>query len=167
MIKNIEQLDENELSYVKNALEKYLIMQSDDETTISKYVDKIDKQLKKNNKEIKNLERKIIYLRSHENNDLVKVVGSLISLLSGLGCVVFNDANNIFATVAITLGGVGVSYTVNEIVNVVEDKERQNIYIDMDLVDSAKKDNEILQDVKDDLLEHASYHKRLKAFINK
>lgn len=167
MIKNIEQLDENELSYVKDSLEKYLTMRSDDEMIISEYVNKIDKQIKKNGKDIKSLERKISYLETHENDDCIKTIGSLISILSFLGYITFNDTNNFVVPISCAIGGVGMSYLINEIVNMIKDKERKNVYTDMDLIDSAKKDNQTLEDIKEELLECADYHKVLRRFINK
>lgn len=167
MIKNIEQLDENELSYVKNSLEKYLTMQSDDEVLIGEYIKRINKQIKQNDKDIRRLDRKISYLETHENDDLVKVIGSLISALSFLGYITFNDANNFVVPFVCASGGVGMSYLINEIVNMIKDKERKNVYTDMDLIDSAKKDNETLEDIKEELLECADYHKALRRFTNK
>lgn len=165
MIKNIEELNQEELSYVKDVLMKYLNDCQEESKIPYESVNKINKLLLENENDIKKLERKINYFNSSEENDSISFFGILcFGLISGL--ISIKDLVEPVEALAVFTGGVFSSWIINSIVNSIKEKKKQNIYKDLDEIEDIKEESEILKSLKNEILDCKSYHKKLRDFTN-
>lgn len=164
MIKNVEEMNAEELSYVKDAISKYLngYEKEDYEAMLHKWIKKTNNQIKINKKDIRKIQRKIAYLNVSESNYFLTALGTLLSACIS-GWLLTIDAIDPIEMISIIAGGSGASFALNFGLNKKREKDEENVYQDLDLI---LEDNDILNRRKEELLECESYHKALKKFIN-
>ncbi len=164
MIKDLEQLNEQELSFVKDIIEKYLKQNKQTDIFVKQSIKKIDKELKYNNKDIKRLIRKINYLQNNENDYFITSLGMAIS---GILSLLFIDEGDSYATYSygVFAGGSIFSLVINLIVNHIKTLSYNNIYKDKDEIKFIIEDNKDLEFEKQKLLRYKNYNKELKKFI--
>ena len=144
MIKDLEQLNEQELSFVKDIIEKYLKQNKQTDIFVKQSIKKIDKELKYNNKDIKRLIRKINYLQNNENDYFITSLGMAIS---GILSLLFIDEGDSYATYSygVFAGGSIISLIINLIVNHIKTLSYNNIYKDKDEIKFIIEDDKDLE----------------------
>lgn len=166
MIKNFEELNSEELLYVKGVITKYLEDCQEESKIPYESVTKINKLLLENEKDIKRLERKIDYFNSSKENDSISFFGILcFALISGL--ISIKELADPMETLMIFTGGTFSSWIINSVVNNKKEEKKRNIYKDLDEIEDIKEESKILNSLKHEILGCKSYHKKLRDFSNK
>lgn len=165
MIKNIEQLDQEELLYVKDVIRKYLEECEQDDMFVDKSVKKVNEKLKKNDRNIEKTQRKLKRLQASTDDDFLTIFGTLCSgILSIFLC--FKDVTETMGTIGVFAGGTIVSYIANDVVNNLKERSQMNMYKDLDNLEILSEDNKDLKLIKQKLLSYKSYKEELRKFTN-
>lgn len=164
MIKNIEQLNQEELLYVKDVIRKYLEECEQDDIFVDKSVKKVNERLKKNDRNIEKIQRKLERLQASDD-DFLTILGILCSgILSGFLC--YKEITYVIGTLAVFGSGAILSFIANDVVNNLKERSQMNMYKDLDEIEDIKEESEILKSLKNEILDCKSYHKKLRDFTN-
>lgn len=163
MIKTLEEMNGEELLYVKDMIEKYLDECKETEDIVNKKIRKINKKIKFNNKDIRRLERKIERLKSMPIDYFPFGFGTCLSVIIAV-LLCNKGVTDGMESMCVWADGTGLSLIINEIINNAKQKALDNVYKDEDDLDFIRYNNNILKKQKKKLLEYKSYNKKLKDF---
>lgn len=165
MIKNIEQLNQEELLYVKDVIRKYLDECEQDDIFVDKSVKKVNERLKKNDRNIEKIQRKLERLQASAADDFLTILGTLCSgILSGFLC--YKEITYVIGTLAVFGSGTILSVIANDVVNNLKELSQMNMYKDLDNLENLSEDNKDLKLIKQKLLSYKSYKEESRKFTN-
>lgn len=161
MIKSFEELNSEELSYVKNVVRKYLQDCDQDDILADERINMINELLKKNEKDIKKRKRKVEYISTGQEDNFIFFFGMICS-----ACVFGFISDDLVEALMLFFAGTISSYIINSILKVIKKEDKRNIYKDLGDLDNLLDENQILKSTKQKLLNYKSYQKELKNFVN-